>query len=299
MKLVNEIIAEALNDAQPISSILRKCLVLAFDLKNDKLKNWVEQELNGYNDSADIPSYRTANLFSKGNFSGPFNAWIPSRPLPLATLDKKHRDLLAPTHFTQPIAAYETTKKDNEGSFVINWPPDLIVRYQEKFIAGYALTQAWQEIPEGLFRSIIDTVRSRVLRFALEIRQELGVVDDEPQKIPEAKIDAAVTNFIFGGNNVINSQVDQLSQQRNTTIVAGDFGALAKALKAIGVADSDIAELKEATAQDANNESPGLGKKTTSWLTNLVAKMGGAGWKIGTAAGVEIVKEMVMKYLGG
>jgi hypothetical protein len=90
-----------------------------------------------------------------------------------------------------------------------------------------------------------------------------------------------------------------MSSRPNTTIVSGDFAALTKALKAAGIVDADIAELKTATEQDAIEQQPGLGKKTGSWLANLGAKMGGASWQIGTAAGIEIVKEMVMKYLGG
>jgi hypothetical protein len=97
---------------------------------------------------------------------------------------------------------------------------------------------------------------------------------------------------IFGGNNVINSKVDQLSQQGDTTVVAGDFTSFAMALKALGIADGDIADLKTATEQDAS----GVGKKTKGWLANLVARMGGAGWTIGTAGGAELVKALIDKY---
>ena len=142
---------------------------------------------------------------------------------------------------------------------------------------------------------LIDTVKSRVLRFALEIREALAAVDDEPGKLPTAKIDAAVNTFIIGGNNVINSQVAQLSQQGNTTIVQGDFGAPAKALEALGIAESDIADLKRATDEDAAQPESGLGKKTSSWLSKLAAKMGGAGWTVGTAADVEIVTQLIFE----
>ena len=108
-----------------------------------------------------------------------------------------------------------------------------------------------------------------------------------------------MNTFIIGGNNVINSQVAQLSQQVNTTIVQGDFGALAKALEALGIAESDIADLKRATDEDAAKPEAGLGKKTSSWLSKLAARMGGAGWTVGTAAGVEIVTQLILKYLGG
>jgi hypothetical protein len=298
MKLINEIIAEAVDSEKTVSNLLRKCLVLSFDLSNNKLKAWVESELNGYNDDKSVPEYRKAILYSKGNFIGPFGGIMTHRPLPMAILKKEHRDSLIPTYFSQPIAAFETTKT-GEGSYVLNWSPDLIGIYQNKFIQGWGLSSAWQEIPENFFRAIVDTVKTRVLRFALEIRSELGLVDDEPAKLPAAKVEAAVNTFIIGGNNVINSQVEHLSQQGNTTIMQGDFGALTKALKEIGIDDSDIDGLKKATEQDAAKQEPGIGKKTSTWLTKLGAKMGGAGWTVGTAAGVEIVKQLIVKYLGG
>ena len=47
MKLVDEIIQMASDGKRSLADALRKCLILAFDLKNDKLKQWVEKELNG------------------------------------------------------------------------------------------------------------------------------------------------------------------------------------------------------------------------------------------------------------
>jgi len=43
MKLVDEIIDGAVDGKTPIADILRKCLVLAFQLKNGRLKEWVEK----------------------------------------------------------------------------------------------------------------------------------------------------------------------------------------------------------------------------------------------------------------
>jgi hypothetical protein len=238
-----------------------------------------------------------AYLNSKGNFSGPFGGRMKNKPLPLDVLDQKYRQFLEPTYFSDAIAAYDIDTKDNGGTLGMPWRPDLIALNQEKFYANWALSSAWQEIPLGLFPSIIDTVKSRVLRFALEIREALAAVDDEPGKLPAAKIEAAVNTFIIGGNNVINSQVAQLSQQGNTTIVQGDFGALAKALEALGIAESDIADLKRATDEDAAKLESGLGKRPAHGLANLL--MVGAGWTVGTAAGVEIVTPLILKYLGG
>jgi hypothetical protein len=48
MNQIDEVIATAADDKQPVSNVLRKCLILAFELKNEKLKTWVEKELNGF-----------------------------------------------------------------------------------------------------------------------------------------------------------------------------------------------------------------------------------------------------------
>ena len=47
-KLVNEIIEMAADGKRPVADALRKCLILSFELKNDRLKAWANQELSGY-----------------------------------------------------------------------------------------------------------------------------------------------------------------------------------------------------------------------------------------------------------
>jgi hypothetical protein len=126
-------------------------------------------------------------------------AWIPKRPLPIAIIDKKHRPLLV-SKLVAPIATYDGFR-EKDGELIINWPPDLIVHYQGKFIEGYALAQAWQEVPISMVVGMCEEVRNRLLRFALEIREELGHADDEPANVPQEKVDAAVVNHIYGGVN--------------------------------------------------------------------------------------------------
>src|ERR1700685_3592356 len=103
MKLVGEIIDLGSDGTKPLPDVLRKCLLLSFDLKNEKLKVWVEKELNGFDRHDELPQYRSVVLHSSGNFTGPMGGWIPQRPLPLGVLDKKDRDFLMPTRLSQPI----------------------------------------------------------------------------------------------------------------------------------------------------------------------------------------------------
>jgi hypothetical protein len=251
LKLLDEIVAGAVDGHQPIADVLRKCLVLAFKLKNDRLKEWVEKELNGYGLEDIVPQYRSVLLHSKGNFQGYGGAWLPQRPLPLGILSKQHQALMKGAKFRDPIASFESgvrsAEKDRKKlSPVRNWSPDLIAMYQDKFIDGYALVQAWQEIPPGVIVSLVDSVRNRVLGFALELQGELGAVSDKVEELPKAKVEQAVTNIIFGGTNIIGGVVQDVSQIGNISIQVGNFAALVAALKSIGVGEADVAALKSA-----------------------------------------------------
>jgi hypothetical protein len=174
MRLVDEIIEMASDGKRPLADALRKCLVLAFELQNEKLKEWTNGELNGFDKEDEVPQYRRANLHSKGMFSGYAGAQLRNMPLPLGVLNIEHWDWLT-TKLRQPIAAYERLSKGElTDNAKINWPPDLIHQYQSSFIDGYALSAAWQEVPISLIIGLCDEVRNRLLRFVLEIKSEAG-----------------------------------------------------------------------------------------------------------------------------
>ena len=78
MKLLDEIIDLAVDNQASISVLLRKCLVLAYTLKNDRLRSWSDKELNGYNRSDDeLPEYRKVSTIARGFVVGSFGRINP------------------------------------------------------------------------------------------------------------------------------------------------------------------------------------------------------------------------------
>jgi hypothetical protein len=290
MKLIDEIIQMASDGKTPIADGLRKCLVLSFQLKNDKLKEWVEKELNGFNKDDVVPKYREAMFHSKGNFSGPGGARATNRPLPIMILAREHWGLLT-SRMAQPIGAYESLVVGGPKQGVsIAWPPDLIVEYQESFINGFALSSAWQEVPMSKVIGLCEEVRNRLLRFALEIKEEIGDGDGEPSAVPAAAVEAAVTNYIYGATNVIAGTATHFNQIGNVVIAAGDFEALANALTGLNIPQKKIKELRGAIEADHK----GFGERTEGWLKTV----GKAGVKAGVAIGQEAVKDLLFQYFG-
>jgi len=209
MKLLDDIIELGAGDKSSVSTLLRKCLVLAHTLKNDRLKDWAENELNGYtSDDDSVPDYRKTSAPAKGLFLGPYGAEIRNQPIPPAMLRPEHRRFAESAVLFQPIASYENV--DGGHRFMIEWPANLTGLYQAAFFEGsYALNRAWQEVPGSVFAGLMDTVRTRVLRFALELKDELGLVSGDVNELPRETVDRSVVTYILGGVNISGGHFQQ------------------------------------------------------------------------------------------
>src|ERR1035437_4319795 len=58
MSLLEDIQAAATDQNVSVSSMLRKCQILAARLHSEPLREWVAHELNGYPDEVTLPMYR-------------------------------------------------------------------------------------------------------------------------------------------------------------------------------------------------------------------------------------------------
>jgi hypothetical protein len=294
---LQQVIATATTRDSSVSDVLRTCLVLAYELDNDALKTWVENELNGYPAHDEVPDYRRIRIVAKGFFVGSFGRQIHDQPLASHILEPEHRGWAETHNLMQPIAAYEEfarKPRKTVGSVTVDWPPSLTTRYQTKFFQNddLVLNRAWQEIPGSALVGVIDIVRNRALKFALELRKELGRKDDVAS-LPKERVEQMVTNYIFGGNVVVAGHAQHFSQ---TTIAPGDKANLLNALKQFGLSDADAGELIEATGQD-RIEAPHattLGQRTLTVLERVAT----GGLKIGAEVAKPAITAMLMQYLG-
>lgn len=299
MKQLDEIVDLAASEEPRLVTILRKCLVVAARLKNDSLREWATAELNGYPDHLAMPDYRITGITAKGFFVGPFGAQINDQPLPSGVLKEEHRWWATTAYLKESVSAYEAMvvgDKEN-GSAAMYWPADLVVHYQSKFFEGYALNRAWQEIPIGAIVAVVDTVRTRLLQFAIELQGEVGA-DEVTVPSPEF-VERSVQTIIYGGTNVVGSVAGSVQLIGQQLVVQGDLRSLTGALKMIGVERDRIEELTKAIEADRNEgANGGFGSRVAGWLQQAGSYVGKEGVKAGLEVAQKAATRAVLAYFG-
>jgi hypothetical protein len=297
VELLSKIIDGATESTEALSNLLRRCLVLADELKNDNLANWVQKELNGYDGDDELPGYRIVRIVAKGFFVGPYGSQISDQPLPPLVLDPEHRDWAQLARLTQPIASYESIRGGSNNPR-IEWPPSLTAFYQTKFFDHYVLNRAWQEIPSLAFVALTDTVRNRILSLALELKRQLRSVNDESERLAPEKVDKSVVYHIYGNNNVIASTAQTINQAGRDVVTPGDAESLIKALLQFGVEKVGAHEIVKSLGPRGDEHAPSLGQRTASVIKEVASKVAAAGGKMTTAAATSVITQMVLQYLG-
>lgn len=152
------------------------------------------------------------------------------------------------------------------------------------------------EIPATTVVGLVDTVRTRILTFALEIQAALpNVAENAIENVPAAKVESLVQITILGGNNVIG-HVDRFDV--STVVTAGDFASLQKALQGLGVTKDDLAEVKPELDAAGGKQSDEVPSRVRSWIADAAKKVAKGGLKLTEDAAKAIITAAVTKYLG-
>jgi len=90
--LLTDIQEAAVDSGVDLSTLLRKCKLLAARLGSEQLEKWVTWESNGYPTDIAVPDYRIWSLLVKGTFAGPFGSSAKNMHIPDLLIPKSFRD---------------------------------------------------------------------------------------------------------------------------------------------------------------------------------------------------------------
>ena len=245
MSLLREIQKDAVNSNINVSDLLRKCKILAYRLGNEAFKSWVDFELNGYDSDDLLPDYRTLYVGSKGYFVGSFGSSLSNADIPTHGLPDWLQEVCTKANFSSPMATIESyTVNDKNGQLTQSWNPVILAKYGSKMYVDFSCIQAWKVIPIAAVIGIIDTVKTKILNFVLEIEiinPEAGEAELNSNPIPQDQV-SQIFNINISGNvgNVASGNHHSNIQQEVNNQVPQDFIKLIDQLKQSDI-DNEIA----------------------------------------------------------
>ena len=285
-----------------LPDLLRKCKVLAARLGNDEFKKWIDSELNGYNENETLPAYRIFRVESQGHFSGYAGSGMKNVPIPLSCLPQRFMEMLSAHKSREPISALaDIVSRGDHGTFRVTWPPDLVAHVAQDIVEHMNCLSAWQVIPRGAIVGILDTVRTRVLNFVLEIESEApdaGEALPGVRPVSQERVNQVFHTHIFGNVGNLASGGDRFSQSNVNAVVPGDFNSLRGHLASLGIDQADLKDLEDATKKDSESPQSGMGEQTSKWLGKMIKKASSGVLKIGTAAASAVLTKAIAQYFG-
>lgn len=290
--LVLELQKDALNSSNNLTDLLRKALLVAKKLGIKDFQDWINNELNGYDDAKVIPKYRIVSGQIKA--LNPYHGWMPC-----LISDNDLTSQIQKREVVQSIGALTSLLQNNKSGFLQTpFPPEaehtLMSLFQIK--CQFAL-----HIDPSAVYGILDTVRNTVLEWSLKLEQE-GILGEGMSFSKEEKGKAQgnpsirIENFQGILGNVSDSTI---SQDLDISIQSGDINSLSDFLSKKGISKEDIEELKKAINIDPKPvSSKSFGEKVGGWIGNMISKAATGAWDIGIQVAGTILTKAISMYYG-
>lgn len=304
MGLVQEIEDAAVDASTDVSVVLRKCLLLASRIELPELRTWAEHELNGYPKDADLPPYRVLDAEPKGNFAGGIPAigisQLTDTPIPLTALPEDFREQFRHVRLHQPISDIEEMVEQGrkgEGSTLSSpWPADFVQTYCSGIYVNMECLSAWSSFSVGQLRSVVETVRNRILSFVLELPD---LADERRTSEQETKQQVAqiFSTTIMGNVSTWNTAGGDISQTV-INVPQGDWQQLESVLGKAGISGESLQELKTAIQEDDPPEDGGFGSSVQAWLGRRLSEAADGSWEVSVAAAGQILGQALSSYFG-
>jgi len=256
----------------------------------------MQESINGYNEDVEIPvpDYRMVSGQVKSH--NPYNGlWMPV----MWSGDE-------PTGFSrrgcgQSIPELEgLLEKTDKGD-------TLTMAFSPKATAAIMRAIPDMMQPPVLFVAassmvgIVERVRNLILDWTLKL-EEQGILGGD-MTFTRAEIQSATSNrqiIISNFQGILGDVSDSsVTQNLSMDVRADDFESLAIFLKQKGITTEDIADLKQAVANDPKPTEPTkLGAGVSHWMGKMIQKAASGAWTIGLGAAGKLLADAITRYYG-
>lgn len=305
MTLLHEIQTSLMQEGIDIGPILLKLRFLASRLGSDLLEDWVKHESGGYPADVPVPDYRKMHVSYKACFNSPPGSAVNNAPIPPYIIEKYAGKQWNIHEERQSVAAIDDliqATKGKGGTLNIE-NSNLILLLQGNVYPGYACNSVTGFIPVGALVELQSSVRNRILELTIKLEKEIPVAatitvgsqSDDPMMDTNAV--TQITNQVIHNYTEIHSSGADALFVLN--IGSGDTDAFTKALTANGIPEHAAREFAAiVSAEQPQSKEEPFGERAREWLVGNLGRFADGSWRVGVAAGTNLLTEAAMRFYG-
>lgn len=281
MNLLSEIRSDLVNESASLANTLRKAKILASEIGLAEFREWVEFELNGYQDRESVPEYRHLRPTNLGTLSGPFGRMDRNVVIPTFHLPEGVKVFAENMTFFEGVGELEAQAP--RAPLYKKWPQEflMITREYTEWTGGMVLIDAQQPIPAHIILGVLDQVKNRLLSFVLELQEN----DITPENMKNQTVTPETARNLF--NITIHGNQNTVATGENVnqtikTVSKGDTDSLLNFLRELNLGDNDIREIAEAVSVEPVATGGRFGPRVRNWLGGMVEKITSGALAVGS-----------------
>lgn len=174
------IIKQLVNNEVSLTVVLNRIYVLADDIGNQEVKDWVSHELMGYPDENQLPDYRVFTHCAL-QYTGQNGTYVvKDYPLSITCLSQQTINKIEQHRINTPLFEIENNAKTIEGQLTID-RTYLAREVHERSTDGILSIDCLairQVIPSTMFARIVNAISRIALDLLLELESVYGKLDD-------------------------------------------------------------------------------------------------------------------------
>lgn len=276
-QLIDSIIEDLIYESSNISDTLRKTKVFASKINNEALMKWINDELYGYEDHKNIPSYRVYNAsILMGKFVS--LSFELEQVLNLKDLNSPELEKLLPIFKCSDSVGqiFDDVKEVKTSNFHLYVDPIYKKLFSFKSINALCI-HVWRVVPKNFFVGIIDKTKSYLLDFFLLLQKEFpdeisfDILKNQKENVSQI-FDKTIYQITTNISNSTGVNLPINLNSPNSTFKSGikinAFEDLVKALKEFNIPEKTINELRR-----IDKNSPEAKNKVKEWFDSLPNKL--------------------------
>lgn len=303
MKQITQIIDVLSGENCRLEDALVKAKVFLHRLGERNALEWIDRELEGYDNDDDVPEYRI--IYSEPRVTatdGRSQRWHDVHAVTVHLKDKE-KAFLTRISMRQSISEIEYLAQGEGDAIGMSIPPEFLPKLSSGFSDGIHVERANRVLTRAQMLQILTVIRSRLLDFFLTLEENIPTdVDSNTEKNISTRVgvESLFNNAIFGDNTTVVIGGSHFQIVTNA-IQKNDIENLIRLLTDKGMSRDDTDKLRLAIENDGDNidrENKRPGANVTTWTKNMLKKAVDGTWKISLSVAGDLIEKSIQRYFG-